>query len=194
MIGMLEGEIANKGAEGILLKVGGIGYDVLCPLTVIDRVPRRGEKCTLSIHTHVREDQITLFGFIDDDQRQLFRLLISVSGIGPKIGLACLSGMSADDLSAAIANADIKRLSGVPGIGKRTAERMVVELKDKVFSSTPGRPAVEHRMLDDLQSALKNLGYKTKDVDQLIADLGQDAGNMSFEALLKEALRKLTRP
>ncbi len=194
MIGMLEGVIANKGAEGILLKVGGVGYDVLCPLTVIDRVPRRGETCTLSIHTHVREDQITLFGFIDDDQRQLFRLLISVSGIGPKIGLACLSGMSADDLSTAIANADIKRLSGVPGIGKRTAERMVVELKDKVFGSAPGRPAVAHRMLDDLQSALKNLGYKTKDVDQLIADLGKDSEEMSFEALLKEALRKLTRP
>ena len=92
----------------------------------------------------------------------MFRLLISVSGIGPKIGLACLSGMSADALSTAIANGDIKRLSGVPGIGKRTAERMVVELKDKVFGSAPGRPAVAHRMLDDLQSALKNLGYKTK--------------------------------
>jgi len=193
MIGMLEGIIANKGAEGILLNVGGVGYDVLCPLTVIDRVPRRGEKCSLSIHTHVREDQITLFGFVDADQRQLFRLLISVSGIGPKIGLACLSGMSADDLSNAIANEDIKRLSGVPGIGKRTAERMVLELKDKVFSTTPGKAPVANRMLEDLESALKNLGYKAKDVEKLIAALGTDAETMSFEDLLKEALRKLTR-
>ena len=193
MIGRLEGKIANKSAEGILLSIGGVGYDVLCPLTVIDRVPRRGEKCVLSIHTHVREDQITLFGFVDDDERQLFRMLISISGIGPKLGLACLSGMSSDALSTAIASEDTKRLSSIPGIGKRTAERLVLELKDKVHASAPGRPAVANRMLEDLESALKNLGYKAKDVDKLIADLDAESEGMSFEDLLREALRKLTR-
>ena len=119
MIGRLRGKVADKGADGVLLDVGGVGYQLQCPLTVIDRMPRVDQECTLSVHTHVREDQITLFGFTDNDQRRLFRMLISVSNVGPKIGLGCLSGMDEDQLRGAISAGDVKRLSSVPGIGKR---------------------------------------------------------------------------
>jgi len=194
MIGRLRGHLADKGADGALIDIGGVGYVVNCPLTVLDQLPSVGNECTLSIHTHVREDQITLFGFKTDDQRHLFRLLIAVSGIGPKLGLACLSGMDSDGLRAAIGEGDIKRLSTIPGIGKRTAERLVLELREKVGIGTGSgtRPA-KSRAIDDLESALGNLGYKTKEVDKLLTALGPDAHDMSFDALLREALRRLAK-
>ncbi|MEZ4434473.1 MAG: Holliday junction branch migration protein RuvA [bacterium] len=192
MIGQLEGTVLDKSAEGVLVGVGGVGYEVLCPLTVIDRLPRKGASCTLSIHTHVREDQITLFGFTDEAERRLFRQLISVSGVGPRLALACLSGLDAEALAVAIANEDVKKLSGVPGIGKRTAERLIVELKGKV-GVLPGRPPPKTRHLDDLESALRNLGYKPREIEQLIADLGDDATRLDFESLLREALKRLRK-
>ena len=190
MIGRLRGTVAEKGADGVLIDVGGVGYQLQCPLTVVDRMPRTGQECTLAIHTHVREDQITLFGFTDVDQRRMFRLLIGVNNVGPKIGLACLSGMDDNLLRGAISTGDIKRLSAVPGIGKRTAERIVLELQDKV-GPTGGVPASRHPAFDDLQSALTNLGYKSKDVDSLIAELGPAVENQTFEQLLREALKRL---
>lgn len=190
MIGRLKGSVAEKGPEGVLLDVGGIGYEVLCPLTVIDRLPRRGQETTLTIHTHVREDQITLFGFTDRDERALFRQLIGVSGIGPKIALACLSGMDASALSTSIASEDVKRLTTIPGLGKRTAERLIVELKDKVGGTvTTAKPGGQ--MLNDLESALRNLGFKTKDVDRLMTELAPEAEALSFEELLREALKRM---
>ena len=192
MIGRLRGKVADKGAEGVLLDVGGVGYQLQCPLTVIDRMPRVDQECTLSVHTHVREDQITLFGFTDNDQRRLFRMLISVSNVGPKIGLGCLSGMDEDQLRGAISAGDVKRLSSVPGIGKRTAERIILELQDKM-GPIRGASSSNRAAFDDLQSALTNLGYKAKDVDALINDFGPDAADKSFEELLREALVKLKR-
>lgn len=193
MIGRLEGTVLDKTAEGVLLGVGGVGYEVQCPLTVIDRLPRKGQSCALSIHTHVREDQITLFGFNDLDQRRLFRQLIGVSGIGPRLGIACLSGLDADALVGAIANDNIKLLSSVPGIGKRTAERIVLELRDKV-AAVPGQAAAPQTpLIDDLQSALRNLGYKQRDIDKLVADLGDEAAKLDFEGLLREALKRLRK-
>ena len=190
MIGRLKGLVAEKGPEGVLLDVGGIGYEVQCPLTVIDRLPRRDQEATLTIHTHVREDQITLFGFTSLDERVLFRQLIGVSGIGPKIALACLSGMDANTLSGSIASEDVKRLTTIPGLGKRTAERLIVELKDKVggtvVAAKPGG-----QMLNDLESALRNLGFKTKDVDSLMTELAPQAEALSFEELLREALKRM---
>lgn len=192
MIGRLEGLVLDKSAEGVLVGVGGVGYEVLCPLTVIDRLPRKGATCTLSIHTHVREDQITLFGFADEAERRLFRQLIGVAGIGPRLALACLSGLDAEALAVAIANEDVKKLSSVPGIGKRTAERLIVELKGKV-GVLPGRPPTRTHHLDDLESALRNLGYKPREIEQLITDLGEDAARLDFESLLREALKRLRR-
>ena len=190
MIGRLKGVVAEKGMESILIDVGGVGYDVHCPLTVLERLPRAGDAITLSIHTYVREDQLTLFGFVDDTQRTLFRQLISISGVGPKIGLACLSGMDADTLSGAIAAGDVKRLSTIPGLGKRTSERIILELKEKMGGFAGAVPA-QNAVLDDLQSALVNLGYKAKSVDKLMAELASKADSMSFEELLKEALKQL---
>lgn len=192
MIGRLEGKVLDKSAEGVLLGVGGVGYEVQCPLTVIDRLPRKGADCALSIHTHVREDQITLFGFATAAERRLFRQLIGVSGIGPRLGLACLSGLDAEALVNAIASADVKGLSRIPGIGKRTAERIVLELKDKV-GGLPGRPAQAGGLLADLESALGNLGYSARDVEKLVASLGEEAAQMDFESLLREALKRLRR-
>lgn len=194
MIGRLRGTLGDKGADGALVDVGGVGYVVNCPLSVLDQLPSVGSECTLHIHTHVREDQITLFGFNDVEQRHLFRLLIAVSGIGPKLGLACLSGMDADGLRRAIGEGDIKRLSGIPGIGKRTAERLVLELREKVgIGPGLGSRPQKSRAIDDLESALGNLGYKTKEVEKLLSALGPDANDMPFDALLREALRRLAK-
>ncbi len=194
MIGRLRGTLAHKGVEGVLIDVGGVGYEVQCPLTTLDRLPPEGQACTLTIHTHVREDVLTLFGFGDAAERALFRSLTGVSGVGPKLALACLSGMDGPTLTNALAEGDVKRLSTIPGIGKRTAERLVLELKEKVGrSGMPGRPAptAGGAVLADLESALCNLGYKPKDVEKLIAGLAADAAGQSFEALLREALRRL---
>ncbi len=193
MIGRLRGTVARKAVEGVLVDVQGIGYEVVCPLSVLDVLPRTGEACTLSIHTHVREDQITLFGFADEDQRALFRMLISVTGIGPRLGLACLSTMTTDVFADAVASEDVKRLSTIPGVGKRTAERLVLELREKVRRVAGGGPVSTggNQVLDELDSALRNLGYKAKDVEKLIGGLREEAEGKDFEALLREALRRL---
>lgn len=194
MIGRLRGTVARKSVESVLIDVGGVGYEVLCPLTVLDRLPPEGSPATLAIHTHVREDQLTLFGFVDEDERGLFRLLTSVTGIGPRMALACLSGMNAEALTQALVDQDIKRLSTIPGVGKRTAERLSLELRDKVRFARPStRPTPAATHLDDLDSALRNLGYKPKDVEVLIAGLREEAGELGFEALLREALRRLNK-
>ncbi len=195
MIGRLRGEVARKAVESVLIDVGGVGYEVVCPLTVLDELPREGQQGTLSIHTYVREDQITLFGFLGDEQRALFRMLIGVNNVGPKLALACLSAMTPDQFSEAIASEDLRKLSGIPGVGKRTAERLVLELREKVqkvtIAARSPSPASGH--LDDLESALRNLGYKGKAVDQLIEGLRDEAGELGFEGLLREALRRLNK-
>lgn len=194
MIGRLRGEVAHKSVEGAVVDVGGVGYDVRCPLTVMDRLPRVGEACTLSIHTHVREDQLVLYGFSTDDERALFRALIGVSGIGPKLALACLGGMDAERLVEAIVDEDVKRLTTIPGIGKRTAERIALELREKLRGRAGGpRPATKLDHLADLESALRNLGYKPKEVDKLVEGLRAEAAGLDFEALLREALRRLNK-
>lgn len=201
MIGMLRGPLVQKHATAVMVDVGGVGYEVHCPLTVLDRLPPEGREATLSIHTHVREDQITLFGFTDARERALFRLLISVSGIGPKLALACLSGLTGEELGRAVMSEDVRRLSSIPGIGKRTAERLVLELSDKLkkqgygagADDTPDAATASGVQLDDLESALVNLGYRQKDVQKLIGELAPKAGAMSFEDMLREALGRLAR-
>ena len=190
---MLTGTVARKTASGVILEVSGVGYDVLCPLTVVDALPPTNERATLSIHTHVREDQITLFGFMNDEEKRVFRLLIGISGIGPKLGLACLSGMSLDDLCAAIGAEDAKRMSSIPGVGKRTAERIILELKAKIGHTSGGSKPQKSSMMDDLESALKNLGYKEKEVEQLVASLDVGTTEPKFETLLRDALNTLRK-
>ncbi len=196
MIGRLKGTIVRKAVESVLVDVQGVGYEVVCPLSVLDVLPRVGQPATVSIHTHVREDQITLFGFVDEDQRSLFRTLVSVTGVGPKLALACLGTMTPDNFADAIATEDLKRLTAVPGVGKRTAQRLVLELREKLRRFAPSAgpaPSASTLALDELDSALRNLGYKAKDVDKLIDGLREDAAEKDFEALLREALRSLSR-
>lgn len=201
MIGRLRGCLARKSVESVIVEIGGeasaVGYEVFCPLSVLDRLPPEGEVCILSIHTHVREEQLALFGFIDDEERGLFRMLIGVTGVGPKLALACLSGLPGTKLARAIVDKDVRRLSSIPGIGKRSAERLVLELSDKIEKrrmAEASSPTTAHSAsLDDLDSALRNLGYKAKDVDKLIEDLGPRAADMGFEDLLREALQRVNR-
>lgn len=195
MIGRLNGTLVFKSVETVIIECGGVGYEVQCPLTVLDRLPPEGGTCMVAIHTHAREDQLTLFGFTDLEERALFRLLIGVSGIGPRLALACLSGLRGDELSRAIVDENVKRLSSIPGIGKRTAERLILELKEKLSRRLPaqadGQGPPGSPQLDDLDSALRNLGYRPKDVEALVNALAKEAAGMSFEDLLREALKRL---
>ncbi len=195
MIGRLSGILLEKTAESVLLDVQGVGYELLCPLTTIEKMPKSGEHCTLAVKTYVREDQITLFGFNDMRERKLFEELTSVSGIGPKLAVACLSGLNADQIREAIITANVKNLSSIPGIGKKTAERMVLELRSKFEKSYAVREAVivgdEGSGILALQSALKNLGYKEKEIDSVVGQLREKAQHLSLEELIREALTLL---
>jgi Holliday junction DNA helicase RuvA len=194
MIGYLRGRVLEKQPNRVLVDVQGVGYEVHVPLSTYYRVGDEGAEVVLRVHTHVREEALQLYGFITDLERQLFERLIGVSGIGPKLAVALLSGMEARDLLSCVQRGDVARLTGIPGIGKKTAERIVLELQDRVAQlgepvleppGTPGAPG--HRLRDDLQSALQNLGYHRPLVEKAV-----DA-NPSFEPALKAALRVLMR-
>jgi Holliday junction DNA helicase RuvA len=165
MIAFLRGRVLDKQPNRITIDVQGVGYDVHVPLSTYYRVAEPGGEVALRIHTHVREDALQLFGFLTELERQLFERLIGVSGIGPKMGVALLSGMEARDLVVCVLRGDVARLTGIPGIGKKTAERIVLELKDRVSKlgvepeETAATASPEDRLRDDLLSALQNLGY-----------------------------------
>jgi Holliday junction DNA helicase RuvA len=199
MIGFLRGRLLEKQPNRITLDVNGVGYDVVVPLSTFYRLGDDGAEAALKIYTHVREDALQLYGFATDLERQLFERLISISGIGPKMAVALLSGMEPRDLVASVQRGDVARLTSIPGVGKKTAERIVLELKDRVAqlgvvpeAGVAAQPAA-NRLRDDLVSALLNLGYHRplaeKAVDAVLA--GTEAP--TFEAALKGALRELIR-
>ncbi|MBM4291498.1 MAG: Holliday junction branch migration protein RuvA [Deltaproteobacteria bacterium] len=192
MIGQLRGTLSHKGAERLIIDVGGVGYELTCPLTTLERLPAAGEQCVVSVKTYVREDQITLFGFSSLEERRLFEALTTVSGIGPRLAVACLSGLDAEALKVAIITGDARRISSVPGIGRKTADRMILELRAKLEKHFPleaARPEAASQ-LSDLQSALLNLGYKPKDVDDYLSEVRPRAAELTFEELLKGALAR----
>lgn len=192
MIGYLKGEIALRSAEVVILDVQGVGYELRCPLTTIERLPNEGEPCSVFVKTHVREDQITLFGFSSLKQRKLFEYLTSVSGVGPRLALACLSGMDEDELVRAVIQGEAKRLSTVPGIGKRTAERIILDLRpkfEKSYALSESSPDT-NPILEDLKSALMNLNYPQKQVDEYIGEVTSQAASMSFDELLRGAITR----
>ena len=201
MIASLTGKIQAVYADRLVLEVGGVGYEVFLATDAIARLPGRGETVFLHIHTNVREDAIVLFGFPDEAEKELFLALKTVSGIGPKLALAALSGMRPGDLCQAIAAGDIKRLTTLPGIGKRTAERICVELKDKIasFAAVPSREAVLPQVLAtgtaaDALSALVNLGYADPVARQALAGARAVLGDEAFAALrLEEMIRAALR-
>jgi Holliday junction DNA helicase RuvA len=199
MISFLRGRVLDKQPNRITVDVQGVGYDVHVPLSTYYRVAEPGGEVALRVHTHVREDALQLFGFLTELERQLFERLIGVSGIGPKMGVALLSGMEARDLVTCVQRADVTRLTGIPGIGKKTAERIVLELKDRVANlgvsveeaAESASPA--DRLRDDLLSALHNLGYHRPLAEKAVDAALAAGAERTFEPALKAALRELMR-
>lgn len=199
MIALLTGRIAHKSPEFIILDVNGVGYQVQIPFSTYYELPEEGKTVSLSIYTHVREDAITLFGFRTTVEKQFFKLLISVSGIGPKMAKDILSNIQPNELAYAIIHGDLARLATIPGIGKKTAERMVLELKEKALKIDAGAPpkgddyaSVSSGITDDVASALVNLGYKEALVQKALSGMVIGAGD-SVEGILKQALKKLMK-
>ena len=201
MIAHLSGNLFTKSVDGIIVDVGGVGYEVAVPLSTFYSLPEVGEKLSLLIYTHVKEGILKLFGFHSSTEKKIFIKLISISGVGPKLALSVLSGLSGKDLLQAISGGDESKVQSIPGIGKKTAERIILELKDKVgmetegaaLEVTPGEPG--SRLFDDVLSALLNLGYKKGDVEKRLNIIKREDVDRpwSFEPLLKEALRLLAK-
>jgi Holliday junction DNA helicase RuvA len=198
MIGQLRGRLAEKRPNQVLVDVGGVGYVVLVPLSTYAALGDLHTEVTLLIHTHVREDALALYGFVSTREKHFFEMLLSASGVGPALALKILSGMSVEELVPAIRGSDLARLTRIPGVGRKTAERMVVELKDKLeavavetekpaASSAPGIEA-------DVISALVNLGYDGRAAESAVAEARHEAGASNFEKLLRGALQSLSAP
>jgi holliday junction DNA helicase RuvA len=197
MIAQISGTLAHKVPGEIIVDVGGIGYQVFIPLNVFYRLPEIGGAVSLQIHTHLREDALQLFGFHGAEEKQVFLLLNSVAGIGPKLAVNILSGIPADELGRAIKEGDQLRLLSVPGVGKKLAERMIVELRDKfaAFQSERSEPVTGEngsQLLQDAVSALVNLGYRKAEVEKNLRDTVR-AGTQSLEEVIKEVLRRMSR-
>ena len=196
MIARLRGTLAESSYTDCIVDVGGVGYEVCIPLSTFDKLPRSGEAVELQILTQVREDAITLFGFATPEEKSLFRELVQVSGIGGKLALNILSGMSVANFCDAVANRDVKALSRISGIGKRTAERLVVELKDNLgdglgAEGAPSGPDPQLDALRDVAAALEQLGFKREAIDRTLRQLAAEEGEKNAEALLREAIRRL---
>jgi holliday junction DNA helicase RuvA len=197
MIGQLRGRLAEKRPNQVLVDVGGVGYVVLVPLSTFAALGELHTEVTLLIHTHVREDALSLYGFVSSREKHLFELLISASGVGPSLALKILSGMSVDELVPAIRGNDLARLTKIPGVGRKTGERMVVELKDKLEAvvieaerPTASSPAGVEA---DVVSALVNLGYDARVAEKTVQEAREETGAANFEKLLRAALQALSQ-
>ena len=193
MIGWLKGELRERDAGRVVLDVGGVGYLLRVPMSTFLELPPVGSTAELHVTTHVREDAITLYGFLTPAERDLFERLNTVSGVGPRIALGALSGLGPGELVRAIAEGDPGRLSSVPGIGKKTAERIVIDLQDKMAPVAVARSAnraVAGGAASDVVSALVNLGYQERQAARAVQEAKQE-GREGFEALLREALTRI---
>jgi holliday junction DNA helicase RuvA len=199
MIAFLRGRVLEKHPNRIVVDVNGVGYELYVPLSTYYDVGETGSEIALRVHTHVREDALQLFGFLTALEQQLFERLIAISGIGPRLAIAVLSGIDSRELVASVRRADVARLTRIPGIGKKTAERIVLELKDRLtdVAATDGGAAVEaasvDRLRDDLVSALENLGYHRPLAEKAADAARARDGSAAFEDALKSALRELMR-
>lgn len=205
MIAHLSGTLLAKHATSVIVDVGGVGYEVTIPVTTFYDLGELGEAVRLQIYTHVREEALQLFGFRTLRERELFTLLISVSGIGPKSAVAMLSGMSADEIVTAIRQSNYARITSIPGVGRKTAERLVIELRDKMAAlSSPaleeqiaaGGPTAaqsEDALREDTLAALLQLGFPKPAAEKAITSGIQEGGDLSVEMLLRRSLRQLSK-
>ena len=196
MIAHLRGKLLAKHPNQAIVETGGVGYDVTISVPTFSDLPATGGEVALHVHTHVREDALALYGFLRSSEKALFEKLITVSGIGPKLAITILSGMAADEMVNAIRGNDIARLTRIPGIGKKTAERMVLELRDKLavekhreIAATPALGPIE----EDVLSALTNLGYQRAAAEKALAAVSKNGKAGSFEAVFREALAVLSK-
>jgi Holliday junction DNA helicase RuvA len=194
MIGRLVGRLAEKSPDRVILDVGGVGYLVHIPLSTFYELPEAESPTSLWIHTHVREDALALYGFLTERERQLFLLLLGVAGIGPKVALTVLSGIPPSELVDALRSQDVRRLVAIPGVGRKTAERMVLELAERVQGlAVEGRPAPPPSVAsEDVVSALVNLGYRKSEAERAVESVARAGVPKDFGEYLKLALKKLT--
>ena len=201
MIARLTGILLSKGPQSVIIDAAGVGYQAFVPLSTFYQLPDEMEKVSLHVYTHVREDTLQLFGFQTELEKKTFLLLISVSGIGPKLALNILSGIGLEDLLGAIVMADPERIAAVPGVGKKTSQRITLELRDKASLLSEDidlrpreRIEIRHKeTFDDALSALSNLGYSSRDAKKALEHVLRTDEEVNLEALLKEALRNLAR-
>ena len=197
MIRLLRGTLAGKSPSRIIVDVGGVGYDVQVPLSTFYVLGDEGANVSLRIHTHVREDVIALFGFASGTEHDLFERLIAINGIGPKLALAVLSGIEPAELIRAVRQQDVARLTAIPGVGKKTAERIGLELKDRLpaaasdVAAAPSSP--RDQLKDDLLSALLNLGYQRNVAEKAIEKTLEGGSEAGFETALKGTLKRLMK-
>jgi holliday junction DNA helicase RuvA len=194
VIGRLTGRLAGKSPDHVLLDVGGVGYLVHIPLSTFYDLPEQESPASLWVHTHVREDALALYGFLTERERSLFLLLLGVTGIGPRVALTVLSGMPPAELIDALRSQDVRRLVAIPGVGKKTAERMVLELAEKAANLPGEAPAKTPSAVaaDDVVSALVNLGYRKAEAERAVDGAARAGAPKEFGEFLKEALRRLT--
>jgi len=191
MIAHLRGKLAQKDPARVVVDVNGVGYEVFIPLTTFTSLPDTGFEVSIDVHTHVRDDIIALYGFSTPRERLIFEKLMTISGIGPKLAVTILSGGSVEDLVAAIKRSDLARLTAIPGVGKKTAERIILELKDKLhdFVEGPAKSTVEN----DVLSALENLGYLRAHAEAAMRRAVDGDRDPAFDMLFKRALQILTK-
>lgn len=187
MIGSLKGKLTSKRPDNIIVEVNGVGYQVNVPLSILSNLSEEDSTVALHIYTHVREDALQLYGFSTEEEKKTFTTLLGITGIGPKMALNILSGISHNDLRHAIEKEEVDVLCRIPGLGKKTAQRLILELREKL----PALEKPKDRLFEDTLSALVNLGYK-KSIAQQSLELAYKKGHQNIENLLKEALRYLT--
>jgi Holliday junction DNA helicase RuvA len=196
MIAHLRGKLLAKHPNQAIVETGGVGYDVTISVPTFSDLPAVGSEVALFVHTHVREDALALYGFLRSSEKLLFEKLITVSGIGPKLAITILSGMPADEMVGAIRGNDVARLTRIPGIGKKTAERMVLELRDKLPQAgpiaAPAAPPIT-AIEEDVLSALANLGYQRAAAEKALSVATKNTKGGSFDALFREALGSLSK-
>ncbi|HUN87808.1 MAG TPA: Holliday junction branch migration protein RuvA [Terriglobales bacterium] len=194
MIAHLRGKLIAKHPNQAIVEAAGVGYDVTISVPTFSELASVGSEVALHVHTHVREDAIALFGFLHAEEKQLFEKLLSVSGIGPKLAITILSGMAASEMVAAIKGNDVAKLTRIPGIGKKTAERMVLELRDKLkdFGLAPATPPASP-LEEDVLSALTNLGYQRPLAEKAVATVTRNGAAKEFDAMFRESLALLSK-